>query len=219
MGYRDDLVNGIRRSTIPQLHYLLEGTFGAYAVSHTTADEYVMTAHCSEADLEAALEELGFSRNPIAAVKVRLDGNTADGSWVYRDAPHSSHQLHVILHALEDRPNCVDVYAHWETSWIRHPYRHYTKQGYDAETGVALTRRLLTERDFECLDGDLSYEVDTGLERRVSEHLSVSYYWAKDRWLALRSWLPLLDGDGYDSHVTDRENERDTVSPRITNKF
>lgn len=80
MGYSEDALNALRRSLLPQLHYLLRGTFGGYAVSHTTADEYVLTAHCSEEALESLLERLGFSRNPIAALKVRMDGNTSEGS-------------------------------------------------------------------------------------------------------------------------------------------
>lgn len=230
MGYREDLVNAVRRSVIPQLHYALKGTFGGYAVSHTTAKEYVMTAHCSEDTLEAVLEDLGFRRNPIAAVKVRFDGNTADGSWVYRDSALASRQLHVVLHALEDREECVDVYAHWECSWIRHPYRHYTKQGYDAETGVELTRRLLDAYEGAALDGagndagetGLEYEVDTGLERRLSDRLSFSYYWLKDRWLSVQSRLPAVDRDdesGLDGYVTERDDGRDSVSPRITDEL
>ncbi|WP_255170254.1 hypothetical protein [Natrononativus amylolyticus] len=217
MGYREDAVNAVRRSFYPQIHYLLRGTFGGYAVSHTTADEYVLTAHCSEEQIESVLEELGFSRNPIAALKVRMDGNTAEGSWVWRPSPLASYQVHVVLHALADREDCVDVYAHWECSWIRHPLRHYATRGYDAEKGVELTRRWLTEYDGDLLEDGLEYEVDDGLERRLSEYLSVSYYRVKELSLKLRDRLPLVDGD--DSHVLERENGRDNVSPRITDRF
>ena len=217
MGYREDAINAVRRSLIPQLHYLVNGTFGGYAVSHTTADEYALTAHCSEADIEAVLEELGFSRNPIASVKVRLDGNTSEGSWVWRPSPLSSWQLHVVLHALEGtETDAVDVYAHWECSWIRHPYNHYVARGYDAELGVDLVRRWLDGYDGDAVAA-LEYEVDTSLERRLSEYLSLSYYRITEFSLSVRKRVPLLDGD--ESTTTDRDGARDVVSPRITDRF
>ena len=218
MGYTDDAINALRRSTIPQLHYLLYGTFGAYAVSHTTADEYVLTAHCSEDEIEAVLEELGFSRNPIASVKVRFDGNTSEGSWVWRPSPLSSWQLHVVLHELEEREECVDVYAHWECSWIRHPYKHYVARGYDAEKGVELTKAWLEEYDGDAVE-DLEFDVDTTLVRRLSDHFSLSYYWVKERSLALRSRVPLVDGDPTDRLTRESDGDRDEVSPRITDRF
>ena len=216
MGFREDAVNAVRRSLVPQLHYLFRGTFGGYAVSHTTAEEYVLTAHCSEDEIEAILSELGFSRNPIASLKVRLDGNTSEGSWVWRPSPLSSWQLHVVLHDLEGGEG-VDVYAHWECSWIRHPYNHYVARGYDAEKGVELTRAVLEGYDGDALEGELPYEVDTSPERRLSEALSVSYYRVTEWSLSLRERLPGLDGDG--EKTIDREDGRDRVSPRITDRF
>ena len=211
MGYREDAVNAVRRSLVPQLHYLFRGTFGGYAVSHTTADEYALTARCSEAEIEAILEELGFSRNPIASVKVRLDGNTSEGSWVWRPSPLSSWQLHVVLHELEDaEPEAVDVYAHWECSWIRHPYAHYVARGYDAELGVELVRRWLEAYDGE----EFEYEVDTSLERRLSERLSLSYYRVKAYSLSLQERVPAIDV-AVPEH-DERDEGRDVVSPRIT---
>ena len=216
MGYREDAVNAVRRSLVPQLHYLFRGTFDGYAVSHTTAEEYVLTARCSEDEIEAILSDLGFSRNPIASLKVRMDGNTSEGSWVWRPSPVSSHQLHVVLHDLEGGEG-VDVYAHWECSWIRHPYNHYVARGYDAEKGVELTRRILESYDGDALEEEFSYEVDTSLERRLSEYFSVSYYRVKEWSLAIRGQLPGLDGDR--EKTTDREDGRDRVSPRITERF
>ena len=216
MGHREDAINAVRRSLIPQLHYLFAGSFGGYAVSHTTAEEYALTAMCSEATIETILEELGFSRNPIASLKVRTDGNTSEGSWVWRPSPLADHQLHVVLHDLEDSQG-VDVYAHWECSWIRHPYNHYVARGYDAETGVELTRRILENYDGDAVEGDLPYEVDTSLERRLSEYFSVSYYRVKEWSLALRGRLPGVDAE--EEKTIDRDGGRDRVSPRITERF
>ncbi len=216
MGFREDAVNAVRRSFLPQIHYLLAGSFDGYAVSHTTAEEYALTTNCSEATIESILEELGFSRNPIAALKVRADGNTSEGSWVWRPSALSSYQLHIVLHELEDAEG-VDVYAHWECSWIRHPYKHYVARGYDAEKGVRLARRWLSSYDGDTIEGQgVDYEIDNSVTRRASEYLSVSYYQVEEAVAAVKSRLPSLDGD--DSMTTDRDGERDGVSPRIADR-
>ncbi len=195
MGYTEDFINAVRRSFIPQIHYLLRGTFGGYAVSHTTAKEYALTARCSEADLEDILEKLGFSRNPIASLKVRMDGNTSEGSWVWRASPLADNQLHIVLHELEDESG-VDVYAHWECSWIRHPYKHYVARGYDADLGVELARRWLTDYGGDELEGTaVEYEIDSSASRRLSEYLSLSYYQFEDMFAAIRSRVPQLDDE------------------------
>ena len=215
MVFAEDVVNAVRRSFLPQVHYLLRGTFGGYAVSHTTADEYALTAHCSEARLEAILVELGFSRNPIASLKVRLDGNVSEGSWVWRPSPLADHQLHIVLHELEDETG-VDVYAHWEYSWIRHPYTHYVARGYDAALGVELARRWLTSYGGDELEGtEVPYEIDDSLTRRASEHLPVSYYRLEDTVAAVKSRLPLLEGESGEIDGTDEEP---VVSPSIVKR-
>ena len=213
MGYTEDAVNAVRRSFLPQVHYLFRGTFGGYAISHTTAEEYAMTTHCSEETIEDVLEELGFSRNPIASLKVRMDGNTSEGSWVWRPSPFADYQLHVVLHELEGS-EAVDIYAHWECSWIRHPYKHYVARGYDAELGVELARRWLTAYDGESIEGrGVEYEIDDSLSRQASEYLSLSYYRLEEVFADVKSRLPHLDGE--DALEIDRDGERDAVSPRI----
>ncbi len=216
MGFREDSVNALRRTILPQLHYVVHGTFEGYAVSHTTEDEYVGTVHCTEDEIEAMLSEIDFSRNPIASLKVRFDGNTSEGSWVWRDHPFADDQLHVVLHADEDRDDRVDVYAHWERSWIRHPYAHYVARGYDADRGVELTRRLLEQWDGHSLSGgrSLAVERDSMFVRWVSEHLSLSIRHATEMTLAIRNRLPLVDGEP--SFTRDTSGERDAVSPHIT---
>ncbi|SEW09678.1 hypothetical protein [Natrinema salifodinae] len=223
MGYGADFINALRRSLLPQLHFLLRGTFGGYAVSHTTADEYVLTARCSEATIEAVLAALGFSRNPIAALKVRMDGNTSEGSWVWRPSLLADEQLHIVVHDLRNETG-VDVYAHWEYSWIRHPYKHYVARGYDAERGVALARRWLVDGDGDgselAAGPGIEYEIDHSLARRASEHLWLSYYRVEEHVAAIRSKLPFVDGDGVSKpKIIEREDGRDSVSPTITGKL
>ncbi|MDS0475606.1 hypothetical protein [Natrinema sp. 1APR25-10V2] len=216
MSYTKDAVNAVRRSLLPDLHFLLRGTFGGYAISQTTADEYALTAYCSEEELEDVLERLGFSRNPIAALKVRMDGNTSEGSWVWRPSLFADEQLHVVLHDLENEPG-VDVYAHWECSWIRHPYRHYVARGYDAEKGVALARQWLVDGDELEFGPGIDYEIDDSLARRASEALWLSYYRVREAKSAVASKLPFVDGVER-QQVVEREGARDSVSPTITGK-
>lgn len=46
-----------------------------------------MTVHSSEARPEHALDEdLELSRNPLSTLKVRLAGNTSEGSRVWRES-------------------------------------------------------------------------------------------------------------------------------------
>ena len=216
MGYREDFVNAVRRSFLPQVHYLLQGSFDGYAISHTTAEEYALTAQCSEETIESILDDLGFSRNPIASLKVRMDGNTSEGSWVWRASPLADYQLHVVLHELEDGAG-TDVYAHWECSWIRHPYNHYVARGYDAEFGVELARRWLTGYDGDEIHGTgIDYEIDRSISRQASEYLSLSYYRLEEVFADVKSRLPHLDGE--DALEIDRDGERDAVSPRIADR-
>ncbi|WP_254862536.1 hypothetical protein [Halovivax gelatinilyticus] len=216
MGLREDATNAIRRTILPQIHYLLHGTFDGYAVSHTTEDEYVATVHCSESEIESMLSAVGFSRNPIASLKVRFDGNTSEGSWVWRDHLLSDDQLHVVLHTLDGRDDRVDVYAHWERSWIRHPYAHYVARGYDADRGVELTQELFDRWAGQTLSNGttVKLERDNSLARQASEYVSLSYYRVTEWVIAVRDRIPLVDGER--SFTEDRSDERDTVSPRIT---
>ncbi|WP_254761577.1 hypothetical protein [Natrinema marinum] len=213
MTSQEDAVNAVRRSFLPQVHFLLRGTFGGYAVSHTTADEYALTAHCSEGTLEDVLERLGFSRNPVAALKVRMDGNTSEGSWVWRPSLFADEQLHIVLHDLENEAG-IDVYAHWECSWTRHPYHHYVARGYDAEKGVALARRWLVDGDELAFGPGIDYEIDNSLARRASEALWLSYYRIKEAKGAFASKLPFVDGEAA-PQVVEHEGKRDSVSPTI----
>ena len=142
MGRSADIYNAFRRRVYPGIHGMLDVLIGGYALSDTPPEEYVGTLHCAEPEVEDLLASMGFSRNLIASLKVRIDGNVSDGSWVYRDSVLADHQLHVILHQAEED---VAVYAHWEYSSMRHPYRHYLARDYDAEKGVKLLRSVLEE--------------------------------------------------------------------------
>ncbi|WP_254537240.1 hypothetical protein [Halomarina litorea] len=209
MGFREDFVNAVRRRVLPRLHYLFEGTFGGYAVSPTTEGEYALTAHCSEEELEAALRDIGFSRNPVAALKVRVDGNTSEGSWVWRRSLLADWQLHVVLHATDE--GHVDVYAHWELSWVRHPYAHYAARAYDAERGVRLARTWLGAYESGLFPDGLPYDVEAAHRRERRER----HYRLLHR-VADTLSDSALPADPFEDAEDDGNGEgRPDVSPRI----
>lgn len=137
-----DVYNAFRRRILPGIHNVLDVLIGGYALSDTPPEEYVATLHRSEPAVEELLDSLGFTRNLVASLKVRVDGNVSDGSWVYRESLLTDHQLHVIIHETDAG---IETYAHWEYSSIRHPYRHYLARQYDAENGVRIMRSVLSD--------------------------------------------------------------------------
>ena len=160
MADEHDGLQRLRRRLKPNVHRLMD-RLGGYAMSDTPEAEYVATFDCSVSELERTLADtFGFRRNPLSALKVRIDGNVSDGSWVWRRWPLAARQLHLVLHETDDG---VDVYAHWEYSWVTHPLRHYRADGYDAEAGVAAARALLFSpvADLDWIDPD----VEQGLGR------------------------------------------------------
>ncbi|WP_418284207.1 hypothetical protein [Halorubrum sp. DTA46] len=186
MGRPADTYNAFRMRVLPAFHSALDALVGGYALSDTPSEEYVGTLHCAEPEVEELLASVGFSRNLVASLKIRVDGNISDGSWVSRDSLLADHQLHAILH---DGDGGVDVYAHWEYSSIRHPYRHYLARDYDAETGVRLTRSILSDTAAE---HDISWTIESrhrrhawyfDLLRTVSEDLASRVADVQERFL------------------------------------
>ncbi len=140
MGRPTDMYNSVRRRLLPGIHSVFDVLIGGYALSDTPPEEYVATLDCSESEAEELLASVGFTRNLFASLKVRVDGNVSDGSWVYRESILADYQLHVTIHRAETG---VQTYAHWEYSSIRHPYRHYLAREYSADTGVRMMRSVL----------------------------------------------------------------------------
>ena len=162
MSIASEGLNKARKFIWPLFHRLLTTFSDAYAVSQTTEEEYAATVLEAQPELEARLPQLRFQRTPISALKIRLDGNISDGSWVRRESPLADAQLHVVLHELEDR-SAVDVYAHTEDNWIRHPLLHLRKKSYSAEKGVSLVRELFdTDKSNE---GSIEYMIEPRYRR------------------------------------------------------
>ncbi|WP_092904407.1 hypothetical protein [Halostagnicola kamekurae] len=129
-----------RRRVLPMLHRL-KRPLGGFAQCRQHPAEYVGTVQRSLEEFRTDLEAMSFSPEPIASLKVHRDGRLSAGSWVRRPSPLSTWQLHVALFRNDDRS--LEVFAHREYSWLRHPYKHYIGEGWDTKSGVDRMRALL----------------------------------------------------------------------------
>ncbi|SNZ03276.1 hypothetical protein SAMN06269185_0235 [Natronoarchaeum philippinense] len=139
-----DRVTRLRRRVLPTLHRIKE-PLGGFAVCTLDPAEYVGTVPRPLDDVREALRRMEFEREPIASLKRRSDGRLSAGSWARRESPLAEKQLHVTL--IRDAPGTVELFAHREYSWLTHPYRHYTFDGWEPEAGAERMRDLLAEHD------------------------------------------------------------------------
>lgn len=139
-----DWMTRVRRRVLPTIHRIKE-PFGGFAQCTMHPSEYVGTVQRELEAFRPDLEAMAFSPEPIASLKVHNDGRQSVGSWVRRQSPLADWQLHVTL--FRDGRDTLEVFAHREYSWLRHPYKHYTAQGWDTSGGVERMRSLLTEHD------------------------------------------------------------------------
>ena len=153
-----DIYNASRRWIKPPIHRLFDWMFGGYAMSSNTEEEYVGTVHLSEDEFEDVLVAASFRRNLVSSLKVRVDGNISNGSWALRESPLADWQLHVIHHNVDDY---VEVYAHWEYSWLTHPIKHYRAVGCEPEKGVKMTREILRNYESENYPDGIPFEVES----------------------------------------------------------
>ncbi|MFB6140311.1 MAG: hypothetical protein ABEJ26_07730 [Halosimplex sp.] len=129
---------------------------------HIYPREYAATVRCEIQDLESLLSSAGFRWNPLSMYHYTEVGNRTDGSWVLRDSPLADRQLHAIL--IRQGPERIDVYAHDEYSWLRHPVAHAEEVDLDREGGAARMREILRDMDVEC--------VEESKLRRKAEHVT-----------------------------------------------
>jgi len=137
-----DLTTRLRRRVLPTVHRIKE-PFGGFATCTQHPAEYVGTVERSLGAFRPDLEAMSFSPEPIAALKVLDDGRFSAGSWVRRQSRLADWQLHVTL--FQDGRDTVEVFAHREYSWLRHPYKHYVGDGWDIDGGVTRMRSLLED--------------------------------------------------------------------------
>lgn len=114
---------------------------------HVRDEGYAGTASVPVTELESWLRAAGFAWDPVSLYHRTQAGTDTDGSWVYRPSPLADRQLHVVLFA--QSPDRVDVYAHEEYSWLRHPVKHARQEDIRREAGTAEVRRWLADQPFE----------------------------------------------------------------------
>lgn len=119
---------------------------------------YVATVDLPIDDLEAELQDGGFTWDPVSIYHYTPEGNSTDGSWAYRTRWLADRQLHVVLFA--QRADRTDVYAHDEFNWLRHPIKHAGEVNIRRYEGATEMRRWLRGRDLE-------YERDSLLRRKI----------------------------------------------------
>lgn len=131
-----DLFGPFRRALYPRLHTVLQ-EFGGYSIGACGAQQYVCTLHATEHEAEEVLKSLGYRYNPVAALKYRDTGDISAGSWaLWEDGLlRSDFQTHVTLFHNRNWPGYVDVYAHREYSWARHPRKHLRADHMEFPTG------------------------------------------------------------------------------------
>ncbi len=96
---------------------------------------YAGTVEMPMDEFERALSDGGFAWGPVSWYHQPPVGADPNGSWTYRRAPFADRQLHVILSRRDHER--IDVYAHWESNWRRHPIRHAKQLGIDRAAGSA----------------------------------------------------------------------------------
>ncbi|MFC7138256.1 hypothetical protein ACFQMA_23665 [Halosimplex aquaticum] len=121
-------------------------------------------------DVESRLSEYGFRWNPVSMYHYTPLGNQTNGSWVYRDSPFADRQLHAVL--VRQARGRIDVYAHEEYNWRRHPLKHLRDAGIDRDRGSEQMRRVLTDLDAEYVEESYVRRKVAHLRRRVRRRLA-----------------------------------------------
>ncbi|MFB6129934.1 MAG: hypothetical protein ABEJ28_03825 [Salinigranum sp.] len=104
-------------------------------------EEYVGTVELSMEELESRLKDAGFVWDPASLYHYTPARTESDGSMAYRSSYLADRQLHVLFFA--QTPERIDVYAHDEYNWHRHPIKHFNQIDIRREQGAAEMRRGL----------------------------------------------------------------------------
>lgn len=174
---RQDLPYRFRQAVGPLVDRLAKAVGQpTYRLRHT---EYVGTVRRSMREVEALLREGGLRWDPLSWYHQPPVGSRPDGSWAYRNGPFADRQLHVVLCARSRE--AVDVYAHDEPNWRRHPRRHLEGSDIRRERGAEEMRRWLDERG-------IAYE-----RSATPRRLAVEFSRRAREWLPAVEW-PAQDG-------------------------
>lgn len=154
MGHTQDWWESLRLWLIPKIGRVAqrlnettdENIYTSYEIHN---NEFVGRVDIPEEEFEKTLDDIGFERNPIAALKtLSSTGETEEGSWrkLYPEK-HPNKQLHIMLFdgsEINNAPTgCVYIYAHWELRWDTDPIKHYHGEVYSAEKGVQKMKNML----------------------------------------------------------------------------
>lgn len=107
--------------------------------------EYVGTVRKPLDELTKTLQDEGFEWDPLAWYHQPPVGSTPDGSWTYRESLLADRQLHTIL--IAHSPGYIDVFAHEEYNWLRHPVKHLRQVGIKREAGSSWMRQWLEQHN------------------------------------------------------------------------
>jgi len=147
----NDWIHSLHKYVAKQLHKPA-GFIGWYTQGAVGQDTYAVSLEKEIRELEHILDSLGFYRNPTAYLTYRNvhfeDAENKDyteGSWVkYVDGLLGEYQVHITVYSAYD-DGFVDVYAHHETNWFRHPYKHLFNNDYDAEKGIRIVKDMFSD--------------------------------------------------------------------------
>ncbi len=115
-----------------------------YRLSDT---EYVGTVQQSLGEFTETLQEHGFEWDPLAWYHQPPVWSEPNGSWTYRRTLLADRQIHVIL--IAHSPTYIDVFAHEEYNWLRHPIKHFWQVGNDRKAGSSKMRRWIESHGME----------------------------------------------------------------------
>ena len=121
--------------------------------------EYVGTIGQPLDEFTEILQEHGFDWDPLAWYHQSPTGSDPNGSWTYRRSLLADRQLHVIL--IARTPEKIDVFAHEEYNWLRHPISHLRQVGIEREAGSNETQQWIERRGIEI-------DIESRLRRSVT---------------------------------------------------
>lgn len=126
LGPDSDWVESFRDRVFIRLHELLS-LIGGYATLEVGSSSFIATIEENEECFEEVIYKNGYHRNVLAGKKYR----TSDGekvysisSWVHRESLLDDKQGHLTIFE-GTRDGTLDLYHHYETSWVVHPIKHY----------------------------------------------------------------------------------------------
>lgn len=122
--------------------------------------EYVGTIQQPLDEFTETLQKNGFEWDPLAWYHQPPVGSEPHGSWTYRQTLLGDRQIHTIL--IAHSPEYIDVFAHEEYSWIRHPIKHFQQVGIRRKAGSSEMRKWIRNQGIDI-------DTKSRRRRRISE--------------------------------------------------